>query len=252
MIGIFSSTPSGGISGTGTTGKLVKWSSGSLVDSLVSESGSTVTVTGVLSVTSNIASGGGIQAGAGNGIYWSGRSELTSPSDGVISIHNFANTDFNRLQFGGTTSSFPALKRSTTTLKCRLADDSADAGFLCGALTASGNVTLSAGYVLRTVGNALTAAGTTRADALQLAAETNNVTTAAAGTGVILPVGVVGMKITLYNGGANAVQVYASASETIDGVAGSTGVPLTNAKRAQFDFVAANTWISAQLGVVSA
>jgi hypothetical protein len=107
-------------------------------------------------------------------------------------------------------------------------------------------------YFLRSVGNALTAAGTTRTDALQLANEVNNVTTAASGTGVILPVGVIGMRITIFNAGANALQVYASASETIDTVAGSTGVPLTNAKRADFFFTAANTWISAQLGVVSA
>ncbi len=108
------------------------------------------------------------------------------------------------------------------------------------------------GYVLPSVGNALTAAGNNRATALQLAKEINNITTAAASTGVILPVGVIGMRITIFNAGASATQVYASASETIDTIAGATGVPLTNAKRCDFFFVAANTWISAQLGVVSA
>lgn len=117
-------------------------------------------------------------------------------------------------------------------------------------LTCNGN--FNAVYVRGSVGNALTAAGATRADALQLAAQINNITTAAAGTGVILPVGTVGMRISVFNAGANAVQVYASASETIDGTAGSTGVPLTNAKRCDYFFVAANTWISAQLGVISA
>ncbi len=34
-------------------------------------------------------------------------------------------TDFNRINFGGDTSSFPALKRSSTSLQVRLADDSA-------------------------------------------------------------------------------------------------------------------------------
>lgn len=115
----------------------------------------------------------------------------------------------------------------------------------------TGNIT-SSGYFLRSVGNALTAVGTNRATALQLAKEINNVTTAAAGTGVVLPVGVVGMVITVYNAGANAIKVYGSGSETIDGTAGSTGVTLTNALRCQYTFVAANTWISAQLGAVSA
>ena len=108
------------------------------------------------------------------------------------------------------------------------------------------------GYFLKSVGNALTATGTSRATALQLAAEINNVTTTATGTGVLLPVGVIGMKIELFNAGAQVLQVYATASETIDTVAGSTGVNLTNAKRCKYEFVAANTWISAQLGVISA
>ena len=112
--------------------------------------------------------------------------------------------------------------------------------------------TLSTKYYLASVGNALTAAGSSRTDALQLAATTNNITTAAGGTGVILPVGVIGMQIVVFNAGANLVQVYASASETIDGVAGSTGVALTNAKRCIYYFTAANTWISGQLGVPSA
>lgn len=120
-----------------------------------------------------------------------------------------------------------------------------------GAAVITGNLT-SSGYMLRSVGNALTAVGTNRATALQLAKEVNNVTTAGSGTGVILPVGVAGMRVTVFSAGANAIQVYATASETIDTVAGSTGVPLTNTKRADFFFVAANTWVSAQLGVVSA
>ena len=55
---------------------------------------------------------------------------LYSPSDGVVRLTNYngaAQNDFNRLQFGGTTSSFPSLKRSGTGLIVRLADDSADA-----------------------------------------------------------------------------------------------------------------------------
>ncbi len=120
-----------------------------------------------------------------------------------------------------------------------------------GASTLTGNLTAS-GYVLQSVGNALSAAGTTRADATQLAKSRNIISTATSGTGVILPVGVIGMRVSVFNNGANAVQVYASGSETIDTVAGATGVPLTNTKRADFFFNAANTWLSAQMGVVSA
>lgn len=122
------------------------------------------------------------------------------------------------------------------------------------AFVATGAVTAGS-YVRESVDNALTAVGTNRATALQLAKQINNVTTAASGTGVILPTvanaGTGGM-VVVVNAGANAIQVYGSGSDTIDTVAGSTGVVLTNAKRAIFIPVAAATWISAQLGVISA
>lgn len=111
-----------------------------------------------------------------------------------------------------------------------------------GSVTNTG--TASYTYGLGSVATDLTAAGTTRADALQLAAETNNLTTVAASTGVILPVGVIGMRILILNNGANAAQVYASASETIDGTAGATGVAQANAKDALYIYVKANTWVS--------
>jgi hypothetical protein len=48
---------------------------------------------------------------------------LTAPSDGVVTLFDNAQTNFGRLQFGGTTASFPALKRSSTVLQARLAND---------------------------------------------------------------------------------------------------------------------------------
>lgn len=54
-----------------------------------------------------------------------GTGRLSSAGDGLIRLSDSNDTDFGRLQFGGTTSSFPALKKSGTTLQVRLADDSA-------------------------------------------------------------------------------------------------------------------------------
>lgn len=66
------------------------------------------------------------QIGAGYPLYWASGSKIYGGlADGVVLLMNQAQTDFNRLQFGGTASSFPAIKRSTTTLQARLADDSA-------------------------------------------------------------------------------------------------------------------------------
>ena len=55
-------------------------------------------------------------------------------SAGVVQLYSDDPTNL-RLQIGGTTSSFPALKRSTTSLQVRLADDSNYGGFTTGDLT---------------------------------------------------------------------------------------------------------------------
>ena len=75
-----------------------------------------------------------------------------SSGDGIALITNAGASDFSRLQFGGTTSSFPALKRSTTFLQARLADDSAftniqgklttETAYTAGAVVVTGYLTL--------------------------------------------------------------------------------------------------------------
>ena len=53
--------------------------------------------------------------------------KMAAPSDGVLNFTDSAGTNFDRLQFGGIGPTFPALKRSSTTLIVRLADDTANA-----------------------------------------------------------------------------------------------------------------------------
>jgi hypothetical protein len=106
----------------------------------------------------------------------------------------------------------------------------------------------------QSVATGLTAIGTTRATSLPLTSTINNVTTAAASSGVTLPpaasVGI-GASVVIFNNGVAALQVYGAGSDTIDGVAGATGVPLTNATRSEFYVITATSWISAKLGAVS-
>jgi hypothetical protein len=68
----------------------------------------------------------GVFAATSN-LRFTASTKMAAPSDGVLNLTDSAGTNFNRLQFGGTTSSFPALKRSSTTLIVRLADDTANA-----------------------------------------------------------------------------------------------------------------------------
>lgn len=66
-------------------------------------------------------------------------------TDGILALTNWAGTNFTRLQLGGMTASFPAIKRSGTTTAFRLADDSADGPITCAAITASGQATFDTG-----------------------------------------------------------------------------------------------------------
>ena len=71
----------------------------------------------------DIYTAGKIDIGNGN-LTLSNDVRLSRRASGVLLLDNNGGTDFGRLQFGGTTSSFPALKRSGTTLETKLADDS--------------------------------------------------------------------------------------------------------------------------------
>lgn len=94
-----------------------------------------------------IAASGAITVNAG--VTFSGYTDwgtfgsIKFVSSGVMKVSNTAETDFNRLQLGGTTSSFPAIKRNAAAINFRVADDSADADITAKAATFSGNVTVS-------------------------------------------------------------------------------------------------------------
>jgi hypothetical protein len=54
-----------------------------------------------------------LRANAGGQVYWSARSKISSPADSQLLLTDDAGTDFGFLQFGGTTSSYPAFERDT-------------------------------------------------------------------------------------------------------------------------------------------
>ncbi len=104
--------------------------------------GMTLTSGGTLTTTAGIQSGTSVTAAAGAGIQWTGRSIITSPSDGVVRLTNTAATDFSYIQLGGSTTSFPAIKRSGAGVAIRLADDSANAAITVSSVTLSGTLTV--------------------------------------------------------------------------------------------------------------
>lgn len=99
-----------------------------------------------------------------------------------------------------------------------------------------------------------------QATAYQLTSMFNIITVCATnGDAVKLPPAVhVGMEVTIVNDGAANAQVFGAGTDTIDGVATATGVPLTAAKRCKYvvgtavgGAVTAGKWLS-NMGVKSA
>jgi hypothetical protein len=74
----------------------------------------------------DVAAGGQINLGSTSSkLYVSSGAGLRSSGAGIWLMFNDAENDFNRLQLGGTTSAFPAIKRNGTEIDIKLADDSA-------------------------------------------------------------------------------------------------------------------------------
>lgn len=70
-----------------------------------------------------------------------------SPSDGVLTYYNNAGSGFNRLQFGGTTNAFPAIKRNAAAIDFRLADDSGYCNVNANIFFAGSAIFHSSGYL---------------------------------------------------------------------------------------------------------
>ncbi len=126
-----------------------------------------VSKAGAGTFASTLASGsytstGDVIAGATSYHGWTGRSFIGSPASGVITLLNASVNDFNRLQFGGSTSAFPSIKRNAAAFDARLADDSdytyiADLYNRIGSGSPEGVVTAPVGAVYhRTDGGAST------------------------------------------------------------------------------------------------
>lgn len=139
-----------GVGGSTVASPGLKASTTTLQVTLADGSAQTDLQSKTLTTQGDVASGGNVSAAAASKILFTGRTRFASPSDGVLTLTNAAETAFTRAQFGGTTSSFPAIKRNGAALNFRLADDSADADVTSGAISASGTITDTAGTIIST------------------------------------------------------------------------------------------------------
>jgi len=110
-------------------------------------------------------------------------------------------------------------------------------------LAVTGNVTMAnvvaSTYDITGVATGISAAGTVQANATVLAKSINVVSTVASGAGVVLPVAVAGMRITVMNTSANSLAVYPAASGIINSQVAN--VAYTQPAGARLDFVSIST-----------
>lgn len=93
--------------------------------------------TGDVSATGTVISTNDFKVGAAKHFHHLGRAAIGSPATGIHTLSNAALNDYDRLQFGGTTSVFPAIKRVAAGLDIKLADDSAFASLGASQLSLS-------------------------------------------------------------------------------------------------------------------
>lgn len=89
--------------------------------------------------TGTLTIAGNFQLGSIGTVAFRNRSYISSGADGYVDLFNNAGTGFTGLRFGGTTASFPAIKRNTTSLETKLADDSAYTNHSALSFTSTGS-----------------------------------------------------------------------------------------------------------------
>lgn len=107
---------------------------------------------------------------------------------------------------------------------------------------AAGNSPLSATNICGDGATGLVATGTTIADALQLSAVFNTITTSSASTGVILPPTEMGAMIGIRNDSGQTITVYPKAGSTIN--AGASSLSVATAKTVILFAPSSTTWAS--------
>jgi len=113
-----------------------------------------------------------------------------------------------------------------------------------------GSIVLTTGTIAESAGDTISAAGTLISNATVLTKASNNVTTAATGSGVQLYEAPIGARIVVRNGGNGTALVYPpTASGTINQLAAGVGFMLPAQTVATFSKITATVWIG-QMGPV--
>lgn len=148
---------------------------------------------------------------------------------------------------GGVTSSEAAIKDVSGTLAARNGDDTANAPFSADDITSGGNYK-------RTVTTAITASTTQTQGQQALTSDFNHVSVVANANDVVtLPTAATGMMITVYNAGANTLQIFPASGDQVDANSIDTSVSLATLTTGMFWASTTTVWLSVgELGRVTA
>jgi len=86
-----------------------------------------------ISAPSIIGTSGIFAPSGGNGVKWGSNVFAISNTNGILKLSDNSDADWDRLQFGGTSSSYPSLKRASNNIEIRNADNTFGAGLSVGA-----------------------------------------------------------------------------------------------------------------------
>lgn len=110
-------------------------------------------------------------------------------------------------------------------------------------LMAAGIPAGPASQIGQSAGTGLVAAGTTKAGALVLTAGLNVFATVSSSKGCLLPPASGSPAVVIFNGGANALSVYAAGTDVINANSAGAAFSVTNAKSAVF-IPSGNRWVA--------
>jgi len=172
-------------------------------------------------------------------------------TDGVYSNY-FADVSNGLASFNGTLSANSNAQPNITSVGTLLSAN-VTGNILTGNITANANVTAnvvtanyitSNSFVIKSVGTTITASGTTQGDATPLDKSINVVSSAATGSGVVLPSATAGMSIYITNSSANTVKVYPASGATINTGSTNASVNLSSNVTVQLIAPTATQWFS--------
>jgi hypothetical protein len=205
---------------------------------LASYGSNTISTTGNVSVGNIIGNGQALTDIAGNNVSGAVAYATTANSVAVANVSGIGN--IATINFDGNVGN--VLRGNGSWGPTVFANGAFTSNASC-LLTVPGNMcaanVIVADYFLHSVATGITATGSTQGTAAEITKEINVVSTAAFGTGVVLPTAVEGMVITITNTSANSLLVYPATGAAINSLVANAA--LTQVTNATLQFVAPTT-----------